>query len=222
MPDINTYALSIQLNFESNADVVLDDVSVRLDRINEQIQQIGNVYDTALGGAAAGVAEATDQIQTLAQHLGDLVRQHRLQHGHVRSEAAGELSARTLGVEARRQGQQVTEELHAQPGYDALARGAQEVDLPEVEGALNEEEAQQGQRDRVDVVEIARDERGVHQVADDERKGEADRGAGNEAGAGADQGANVGSETGSQLADGEERVAPDGPLRSLRAALGWY
>lgn len=75
MPDINTYALSIQLNFESNADVVLDDVSVRLDRINEQIQQIGNVYDTALGGAAAGVADATEQIATSMDEVSQSLNQ---------------------------------------------------------------------------------------------------------------------------------------------------
>jgi len=62
MPDVNSYSLSLLLDLQSTAPVVLDDVSDRLNRINDQIATIADNYKDALGGAAESFATATEQI----------------------------------------------------------------------------------------------------------------------------------------------------------------
>src|SRR2546430_8070583 len=74
----------------------------------------------------------------------------------------------------------MTEDVLAQSGDDALGRRRQQKDLNEVHQALQREEPEQSDGDVVEERAVARLERRVEQISNDEREGEADGGGNDE------------------------------------------
>ena len=155
------------------------------------------------------------QVQELTEELGHLMAQDGLERGAVRGEAAGQLAGRSLGEEARREIQEPGEEPGPESNDHLLPRHTEQVDLQEVEHALDREQDQQADGDRVEVDQVPGDERGVQQKADDEGEGEADRRAEQEGDAGESDLPAVRAHQRPELPQGEQRQAASRPALGL-------
>ncbi len=131
--------------------------------------------------------DAADQGQHLAAELGDLVAQHALEQADVDGQPAGELAGAPVREEPGRHLQQAAEQVPPEPGHRLLAGRAQEVGLDVVEHRLQGEQAHEAERDAVEQRAVPVHERGVQEVPDRHREGEARHAAQHQRGRGADQ-----------------------------------
>ena len=155
--------------------------------------------------------DAADEEQHLARQLGDPRAQQRLKHREVRRQPARELAGPALGEEAGRQPHEMREHVLAQLRDHPLGRAREQVDLHEVHRALQREREDEPERDPVEQRTVALLERGVEQVAHDEREREADRRRDDEADGADGEPARVRPDP---RHDARERCERDGLLRA--------
>ena len=121
--------------------------------------------------------DAAHEVHQLSRELRRLVRQHALQQREIRAQSARELARALLSEESRRQSHQVREQLAPQFRDHPLGHRCEQPHLHEAEQPLHGEDDDEQDRELVEQRAVALHERGVEQLAHDQRERESDSGA---------------------------------------------
>jgi hypothetical protein len=120
---------------------------------------------------------SADEKKRLPGELREVVAENGLENRGVGGEPARQFPRSPLGEEARREMNEVGEEILSQPRDDQLRRRGEQIHLHEIEYSLYREQDEEPYRNCVEQRRVGRDECRIEQVSYDLWKGERDRGA---------------------------------------------